>query len=358
MKGVILAGGSGTRLRPISHTTQKQLVPVANKPVIQYAVECLKSAGITEIGVVLGGQYPSKIKNFLEDGKDFEVDITYIHQGEPLGLAHAVDCAKQFVNDEPFLVYFGDTIINEGIVGNLVESFDENHHSAGFILQEVEEPSRFGIVDLDGDSIVNIQEKPDEPASDKAYIGVIALTDSIFEQIESLEPSWRGELELTHALAGLVKEETVFWEVQEGLWKDVGTPDDVITANKIFLDKLPNKQFGQVSDKSDNIPGCQIGKGTSIADTATIEGPVLIGENSSIKGDAKIGPFTSIGNNCTIHDAQIESSVIMNNVTIESNSILENSILADGVKICNYESGSPNRFLLGEDSVIDHRTPQ
>jgi len=352
MKGLILAGGTGSRLRPITHTTQKQLIPLANKPVIQRVIENMKSAGITNIGVVLGGPHPGELKQFLRDGSQFGVDLTFIFQGEPLGLAHAVACAEDFVKSEPFLVYFGDTIIDRNIINEIVGSFDEGDQSAGFALQRVENPSRFGVVELDEGEIEQIHEKPEDPPSKLAYIGAVALTRSIFHDINELEPSWRGELELTQALDSLVQRKKSDFEITNGLWKDVGTPRDVIETNNILMDEIDNN-INIVGINMKNIQNpVQINSGVSIAESASIKGPVIVGKNTSIEDGAVVGPYTSVGSNCVIRDAKIESSIVMDDVEIYGGKPISNSILSRGAKIESLSESKHDQFILGEDTIV------
>lgn len=346
MKGIILAGGTGSRLQPITHTTQKQLIPLANKPVIQHVVERLRDSGISDIGVVLGNHYPDKVKNALGDGSGLDVELTYIHQGEPLGLAHAVSCCEEFVENEPFLVYFGDTILGQNILDTLVDNFDNKEFDGSLVFQEVENPSRFGVADIAGGDLSGVLEKPDDPPSNLAYVGAVVLTRKVFTEIEQLEPSWRGEIELTHALDRLVKNKKVQWEIEEGLWKDVGTPSDVIETNKILM-----KNIATNGDSEGDISKVVLGKDSSIGNNVTIRGPVIIGENTTITGDSVIGPYTCIGDRCKINDSHIQSSVIMDNVELSLRDKLSNSIIPDDSKI-NTGSENISRLIVSENTII------
>jgi len=353
MKGVILAGGSGTRLRPITYTTQKQLVPLVNKPVIQHVIEDLKSVGITDIGVVIGGQFPGEVKDFLGDGSGFDVDITYILQGEPLGLAHAVGCAEQFVEDEPFVVYFGDTILGDEITDTLVNSFEPEVHDAGLVLQHVDEPSRFGIIDTEDGEITRILEKPEEPPTNLAYVGVLAFTSAIFDQIEALEPSWRGELELTQALHELIVDShSVGWEVVDGLWKDVGTPRDVVSTNEMLQQDLEHEVRGEIAENADVSGPIRVGEGSVIEESVTVEGPTVIGNETTIGSGADIGPYTSIGNGCLIEDSYISSSVVMDNVEISGDRIIEDSVISGEVSLDKDGDSNSSQYIIGRESVI------
>jgi glucose-1-phosphate thymidylyltransferase len=239
MKGVLLAGGTGTRLYPITHTGPKQLVPVANKPILEYAIEDFKEAGITEIGVVLGHKGRDAIQEYLGDGSGFDVDITYLVQGDPLGLAHAVGCAKDFVGNSPFVVYLGDDLMREGI-GDMVSDFNSEEYAAGIGLQAVDEPSRYGVVDRNqsGD-ITELIEKPDDPPSNLALIGIYIFTPAIFDRIERLEPSWRGELEITDAIQGLLDDgHQVQSHAVSGWRKDTGKPGEILRANRLVFGSI------------------------------------------------------------------------------------------------------------------------
>lgn len=308
MKGIILAGGYGTRLRPLTHSTQKQLLPVGNTPVIEYVVEDMKAAGITEIGIVVGGSYPHQVKEHLGDGSRFNIDVTYIPQGEPLGLAHAVDCAKEFVDGDEFLVYFGDTMILGGIAATLASSFDPEIHSAGICVQQVDEPSRFGVIELnERNEITQILEKPTNPPTDLAYIGAIAFSANVFDVIEEIEPSWRGELELTDVLNELTNaDKPLDWHRYNDVWIDVGTPEDVLLANEVILDRR-QEQFESPVDVDARVEGSvEVGDDCTISEDALIHDPCSIGDGVRIGANAQIGPYVSIGDDAII-EGQLSS---------------------------------------------------
>jgi glucose-1-phosphate thymidylyltransferase len=355
MKGVILAGGTGSRLRPITHTGPKQLVPVANKPVIDYAIEDLAEAGIYEIGVVLGQKGRDEIQNHLGDGSDFGVEITYIVQGEPLGLAHAIGCARDFVEDDSFVVYLGDDMMREGIV-DMVEDFDASRYAAGIGLQEVEEPSRYGIVGLDDDGdVAELVEKPDDPPSNLALIGIYVFTPAIFDQIEALEPSWRGELEITEAIQGLLDGgAAVQSHVVHGWWKDTGKPEDVLHANRLVLDDIETDICGTVEDDSTIMGRLQVGTESVIEEGAVIRGPVSIGKCTKIGSNAYVGPYTSIGDDCVIDEVHIESSVVIGESTINCDRTIMDSVVGRHATIEAAESEKPNgdRLVVGQNSSL------
>ncbi|MBX0348743.1 MULTISPECIES: glucose-1-phosphate thymidylyltransferase [Haloarcula] len=356
MKGIILAGGTGSRLRPITHTGPKQLVPVANKPVMEYAIEDLRDAGVTEIGIVLGDKGRDEIQAYFGDGSDYDVDLTYIVQGEPLGLAHAVGCTRDFVGDDSFVVYLGDDLMREGIE-DLVADFDSSTYAAGIGLQEVNEPSRYGIVDIgDNGDVVGLVEKPDDPPSNLALIGIYVFTPAIFEQIEALEPSWRGELEITEAIQGLLEDgHRVQSHTVHGWWKDTGKPEDVLHANRLVLDAIEKDIRGEIED-DENIRGrIDLGEGSVIEAGAVIRGPVSIGENTRIGANAYIGPYTSIGSDSEIDNVHLESSVTIGDNKITANRTIVDSLIGRHATLINNENKKPkgDRLVVGQNSSLE-----
>lgn len=355
MKGVVLAGGKGTRLRPLTYTKRKQLIPIANKPIVEYAIDDLREAGITEIGVVLGNEGRDQIQSHLGDGSDFGVDITYIVQGDALGLAHAVGCARDFVDDQPFVVYLGDNMFQNGI-NQIVQGFDPDEYAAGIAVRSVEEPSRYGVVDIESTGDVRrIVEKPVVPPSNLAVTGVYILTAPIFDQIASLSQSDRGEFELTDALHGLLERGyDIETRVLDGWWKDIGTPTDVTQANRFVLEELVSGIDGTAEDNGLEGEQIRVGKGSTIKNGATIQPPVAIGENTTIGSGAVIGPYTSIGDDSTIDNARIESSVVIGDATITADRQIVNSLLGRTTEIT--QSDDPDargvRLVVGPDSEV------
>ena len=356
MKGVILAGGTGSRLRPITHTGPKQLVPIANKPVLEYAVDDLKETGITEIGIVLGNKGRDEIQEYFGDGSDFGVEITYIIQGEPLGLAHAVGCARDFVGDDSFVVYLGDDLMREGIV-KFVEDFDADEYAAGIGLQEVDEPSRYGIVDVnDAGDVIQLIEKPDDPPNNLALIGIYVFTPAIFEQIEKLEPSWRGELEITETIQGLLNDGSrIQSHVVHGWWKDTGKPEDVLHANRLVLDDIESDIQGTVEDAESVSGRVELGAGSTIEEGAIVRGPVSIGENTTIAAGTYLGPYTSIGDDCTIEEAHVESSVVIGESTISCDRTIVDSVIGRHASIQTNDETKPSgeRLIIGQNSSLE-----
>jgi len=356
MKGVILAGGTGSRLRPITHTGPKQLVPIANKPVLEYAVDDLVEAGIDEIGVILGNKGRDEIQEYFGDGSDWGVDITYIVQGEPLGLAHAVGCAKDFVGDDSFVVYLGDDLMREGIT-ELVEDFNSEEYAAGIGLQEVDEPSRYGIVDVnDEGDVIQLVEKPDDPPNNLALIGIYVFTPAIFGQIESLEKSRRGEYEITEAIQGLLDDgKRIQSHVVHGWWKDTGKPEDVLHANRLVLDDIKTSIDGTVENEESVTGRIELGDGSVIEEGAVIRGPVSIGEDTTITSDTYLGPYTSIGDNCVIDGAHIESSVVVGESEISAERTIVDSLIGRKATITANHEKKPDgeRLVIGQNSSLE-----
>ncbi|MFB6197778.1 MAG: glucose-1-phosphate thymidylyltransferase, partial [Halobacteriaceae archaeon] len=328
MKGVLLSGGTGSRLRPLTHTGPKQLVPVANKPVLEYAIEDLKQAGIKEIGVILGNKGRDEIQEYLGDGSEYGVDITYIIQGNPLGLAHAAGCAKDFVGDDNFVMYLGDNILKSGVT-DLVESFETGDYGAGIALQEVDDPQVFGIADVDEEgNITNLIEKPDEPPTNLALIGMYVFTPAVFDAIDRLEPSWRGELEITDAIQNLLEDGyEIDSHIVTGWWKDTGRPEDILEANRLILEDKELNVGGLVEDGAETHGRIELADSAVIKDGAVVRGPVSIAENTTIKNGTYVGPYTSIGANSTLEDIHIENTVVIGDSEITANTRITDSLL-------------------------------
>lgn len=358
MKGVLLAGGKGTRLQPITHTGPKQLVPVANKPVIQYAIEDFRNANITEIGVVLGNKGREEIQNLLGDGSAFGVEITYIMQGKPLGLAHAVGCARDFVGDDDFVVYLGDNLLKEGIT-RLVEGFECGEYAAGIALQAVNEPEQFGVAEFDGEKVTRLVEKPEDPPSNLALIGIYMFSPAVFEVVERLEPSWRGELEITDAIQILIDEGgAVDSLIIEGWWKDTGKPEDILTANRLVLDDRRGSVMtndGGTETDTQIISPVDVDESAVIKDGAVVRGPVSISAESVIGDGVYVGPYTSIGPNSTLRNVHIENSVVIGNATITADGKIIDSLIGRGATIGSAEDLLPEgrRLVVGEHSRLN-----
>ena len=354
MKGIILHGGHGTRLRPLTHTGPKQLLPIANKPMSQYALEDFREAGITDIGIIIGDVYPEKVKEYYGSGENFGVKISYIYQDKPKGISHAIKLCKEFVGNDRFVVYLGDNILRKGLI-DYKNNFESSSNDAMILLCKVDDPSRFGIAEIDSESkkIKKIIEKPSEPKSDLAVIGVYFLTPKIFSIIDKLKPSARGELEITEALQLLMEENnSLQYETVTGWWKDTGTPEDILHANQLVLDSI-GKENQFVIDKGSTVKGnTVIGKETEISSNSSIQGPSIIGANCRIGPNVTLGPNVSVGDNSILENCKIENSIIMANCEIRADAHLSNSIIANGSKIEANNDQTKHELLLGERSQL------
>ena len=346
MKGIILHGGHGTRLRPLTHTGPKQLLPIANKPMSQFCIETISETGITDIAIIVGGIGANKVQEYYGNGEKFGVNITYIKQDEPKGIAHAIMLCKEFVNNEKFLVFLGDNIIQKSIK-DFVENFKNSDYDATVLLCEVDNPSSFGIADIKDGKITKITEKPKEPISNLAVTGIYLLDPVIFEIIDNLKPSWRNELEITDALDNLLrKNNNISYEKITDYWKDTGTPQDILHANGEIISKHPD--FVRRHDSNKVI----IGKNCKIGTDVKIEGPVIIGDNCEIIANSSIGPNVSVGNSSIISVTSLENSIIMDNCKVNSFVKIKDSIIASKSEIKGNSLSDDKIFLLGEGSKI------
>ena len=352
MKGIILHGGHGTRLRPLTHTGPKQLLQIANKPMSQYALEDLRRAGITDIAIIIGNIYPEKVKEFYGTGESFGVKITYIYQDKPKGIAHAISLCKDFVGDSKFVVYLGDNVLRKNL-NDYVKKFESSKAEAMILLCEVDNASRFGVAEIFENKIKKIVEKPKNPSSNLAVIGIYFLTPVVFDIIDNLKPSWRDELEIADALQQLLEHDyTVEYDLVTGWWKDTGTPEDILHANQLILDSITTENQFLVDKNSKTRGNIIIGKNTSISRDSVIHGPSIIGDNCNIGPSARIGPYVSIGKNSTLKHCIIENSIIMDDCTIEVNVTISDSIIANGSYINNSLKENKKQFLLGERSQV------
>jgi glucose-1-phosphate thymidylyltransferase len=355
MKGIVLHGGLGTKLRPLTHTGPKQLIPVANKPISQYVLEDLRNSGITEIAIIIGGVNSEKVKEHYQDGTKFGVKIQYLQQDEPRGIAHAVNLCKDYVNGTPFIVYLGDNLLKGGIK-NHVGAFKKLNYDAMILLCQVKNPQRFGVAKFDEKGrLMQLIEKPKEPPSNYALTGIYFFKPVIFDMIKQLKPSWRGELEITDAIQMLLERGyNVGYQTVQGWWKDTGTPEDILEANRLVLDELKTAIQGKVENDRSVQGRVAIGQNSIVKENALIRGPAIIGENTTIAPNVYIGPYTSIGNNCTIEKGEIENSIVMDNCTININDRIIDSIIAPHSKITS-STNTPHgkRFILGERTSIE-----
>jgi glucose-1-phosphate thymidylyltransferase len=351
MKGVILHAGHGTRLRPLTHTGPKQLLPIANKPMSNYCVDTLIQAGIKEIAFIIGGIGSQKVKEFYGNGVKFGAKFSYIEQDYPKGIAHAISLCKKFVDGEKFIVFLGDNIINKDI-SEYINNFQESNVEASLLLCEVDNPSQFGIAEIKNDKIIKIVEKPKKPITNFAVTGIYCLTAHIFEIIDKLKPSWRNELEIADALQMLIENnEELTFEMITDFWKDTGTPKDIIEANKKILENM-NEYEDEQNEEGVMISGkVMIGKGTKIKKGVKITGPVIIGENCIIEENSEIKENSSIGNDCKIMGTTISNSIIMSNCIFEGKFEIKNSIVGSNSRI-SQNNVPNNEFLLGEGSQV------
>jgi len=351
MKGLILSGGKGTRLRPLTFTQAKQLVPVANKPVLFYGIEALKEAGVEDIGIVVGDT-KDEIKEAAGDGSRWGLRITYIEQEAPMGLAHAVKISKGFLGDEPFVMYLGDNILKSGIK-SLVEEFKEKKPNSLILLTEVPDPRLFGVAELKDGKVVRLVEKPKKPMSNLALVGVYMFDFHVFEAINAIKPSWRNELEITDAIQYLVDNGyEVHRHLVIGWWKDTGKIEDILEANRLILESIVGKIQGKV-DKASRINGQVIIEKGGVVQNSIIRGPAIIGAETEII-DSYIGPFTAIQERCRIIKTEIEHSIVLEGSEIRDvGSRIDESLIGRDVKIYKCPpKPSVYRLIVGDKSEI------
>jgi len=353
MKGIILHGGAGTRLRPLTFSGPKQLIPVANKPISQYVLEDLRDSGIREIAIILGNIYPEKVVNHYGDGSGFGVKITYIHQGEPKGIAHAVGLCKEFVAGDDFIVYLGDNLIQNGIKKYLDE-FQNGEYDGYILLKEVEDPTRFGVAKFDDSGkLVDVIEKPKQPPSNYAVIGIYFFKPVVFDVIKELKPSWRGEYEITDTIRLMMqKGYKIGYSIIDGWWFDTGKKDDILQVNSIILDETIKREIkGEVIDSRID------GRVTIMEDTkvvnSTIRGPSIIGRNCIIE-NSYIGPYTSIGDNAKIIGSSIEYSIVLKGAgaAIEGIDRLEESLIGENAKLIKASKRNAIKLHVGDCSEV------
>jgi len=351
VKGLILSGGRGTRLRPITHTSAKQLVPVANKPVLFYGLEAIKDAGITDVGIVVGDTAP-EIEAAVGDGSAFGIRVTYIRQEAPLGLAHAVLVARDFLGDDDFVMYLGDNFIVGGI-NNIVDEFTASRPNAQIMLTQVSDPRSFGVAELnEAGQVVGLEEKPRQPKSNLALVGVYIFTAAIHEAAAHLVPSWRGELEITEAIQWLIDNgRKVRSTMISGYWKDTGNVADMLEVNRMVLESVEPSCLGAVDDATELIGRVVIESGAEVR-CSRIVGPVIIGAGARISG-SYVGPFTSVGPDCAIVDSEIEYSILLRGASIQGVRRIEASLIGHAVEV----TPAPRvpkayRLVLGDHSKV------
>ena len=358
MKGLIPCGGAGTRLRPITHTSAKQLVPVANKPILFYALEAMADAGITEVGIVVGDT-AQEVMGAVGTGERFGIGVTYIHQDAPLGLAHCVLIARDFLGDEDFVMYLGDNLLQQGLT-SLVKVFSEERDQVGgwaaahILLAPVSDPHRFGVADLAGDGrVVRLVEKPTEPPSNLALVGVYLFDPRIHEAVRAISPSARGELEITDAIQWLINSgDPVRAEVLEGWWIDTGKLTPLLEANRLILETVEQLVDGRV-DEASRVEGRVVVQAGAEVVGSVVRGPAVIGERTKIV-DSYVGPFTAIAADCEVVDSEIEHSVVLQGSRIAGIRRVADSLIGKAVEVTN-SGQAPHavRLMLGDHSQVD-----
>jgi glucose-1-phosphate thymidylyltransferase len=351
MKGLILSGGKGTRLRPLTYTSAKQLVPVANKPILFYGVEALVEAGIRDIGVVVGDTQ-AEIRAALGNGSHFGAQVTYIQQEAPLGLAHAVLISEQFIGGQPFVMYLGDNLLNKGIVP-FVEQFMREQPAAQILLTAVPDPQMFGVAELVDGKVVRLTEKPKQPRSNLALVGVYMFGPQIFDSVKRITPSVRQELEITDAIQDLIDHGlTVIPHLVEGWWKDTGKLEDMLEANRLVLDTFERRIEG-TCDAESRVEGKVVIEAGAVIEHSVVRGPAIIGARARITR-AYVGPFTSIMNDVTIRESEIEHSIVLEGSVIQDLSTrVADSLIGKNVKITRLPlKPSAYRFMLGDNSEV------
>ena len=352
IKALVLSGGRGTRLRPITHTSAKQLVPIANKPILFYGLEAIREAGIIDVGIVVGETH-KEIEDAVGDGGRFGLRVSYIRQDAPLGLAHAVKIANQYIGKEPFVMYLGDNLIMGGIT-DFVAEFQKNKPTAQILLARVDNPSDFGVAELDGGRVVRLEEKPKEPRSNLALVGVYMFDAEVFEAVSRIEPSGRGELEITDAIQYLIDAgRDVRAHEVTGWWKDTGKLEDILEANRMLLEKIGRDIEGSV-DGSSRVDGNVIVERDAIVEGSVLRGPLVIGRGTRII-KSYIGPYTSISHDVTIQNSEIEHSIVLESSRISNlGQRMERSLIGKDVEIV--KSGTmpkAYRFMVGDASRIE-----
>jgi len=352
MKGLILSGGKGTRMRPLTYTSAKQLIPVANKPVLVYGIEAIVAAGIHDIAIIVSPETGSEIRDCIGDGSRYGANIHYIEQDAPRGLAHAVLTAEPFLRDSPFVMYLGDNLLQHGITP-LVEEYRSLDCNSEILLTRVPNPSQFGVAELDGSKVVKLTEKPPEPKSDLALVGVYMFDERIFEAAKAIKPSKRGELEITDAIQWLLDNGyTVHPHIVKGWWKDTGKIEDMLEANRTVLDTFERDMRGTITGESSIEGKVVIEQGAQIIDSV-VRGPSIIGAGARIE-HAYVGPYTSIGNRCVVERCEIENSIVLENSSLSHvDGRIEASLIGKNVKIGRtHRKPVAYRFMVGDNSEV------
>ena len=351
MKALVLSGGAGTRLRPITHTSAKQLVPVANKPVLFYGLEAIRDAGVTDVGIIVGDTH-AEIEAAVGDGSELGISVTYIRQDAPLGLAHCVLIAQDFLADDDFVMYLGDNFIIGGIT-ELVEEFRAGTYDAQILLTKVDNPSQFGVAELGPNGgVTTLVEKPKEPRSDLALVGVYMFRAGIHEAVHAIKPSARGELEITDALQWLIDEgRDVRPHLVTGYWKDTGRLEDMLECNRKVLESVEPVVHGTV-DADSVLTGRVVVEEGAVIERSTVRGPAIIGRDTVVR-DTYVGPFTSIYFGCTLEDTEIEHSIVLEESTIRGVGRIEDSLIGKEVEVAPSTAlPRAHRLMLGDHSRV------
>ncbi len=353
MKGLILSGGKGTRMRPLTYTSAKQLIPVANKPVLVYGIEAIVAAGIPDIAIIVSPETGDEIRECIGDGSRYRANVSYIQQDAPRGLAHAVLTAEPFLRDSPFVMYLGDNLLQHGITP-LVEEYRSLECNSEILLTKVPNPSQFGVAELSSDGrVIRLTEKPAQPKSDLALVGVYMFDENIFDAAKAIKPSKRGELEITDAIQWLLDHKfTVHPHIVKGWWKDTGKIEDMLEANRTVLDTFERVVRGDIQGTSSIEGKVVIEEGAQIIDSV-VRGPAIIGSGARVE-HAYVGPYTSIGNRCALEHCEIENSIVLENSTIAHvNGRIEASLIGKNVKITRtHRKPAAYRFMLGDNSEV------
>jgi glucose-1-phosphate thymidylyltransferase len=350
MRALVLSGGEGSRLRPITHTNAKQLIPVANKPILFSVLEDIRDAGIGDVGIVVGST-AAEVKAAVGDGSAWGLSVTYIPQEEPLGLAHAVLTARDFVAGEPFVLYLGDNVLLEGIT-RFVEEFERHGPNAQIFLARVPEPERFGVAVLEGDRVVKLVEKPSTHVSDLALVGVYLFDDAILEAAATLKPSHRGEYEITEAIQWLIDNgRSVRAEMLTGWWKDTGRPEDLLEANRMMLSTLETCVDGEV-DEASKLQGVIVVEPGAKVVRSLLRGPVIVGDGSIVEG-SELGPNVSLSSACTVRASTIEDSIVLEGCKVIGVRDVAGSLLGRGVEVRRSGGRGRHRLIVGDQSRVE-----
>jgi glucose-1-phosphate thymidylyltransferase len=352
MKGLILSGGKGTRMRPLTYTSAKQLIPVANKPVLVYGIEAIVAAGIEDIAIIVSPETGGEIRQAIGDGSRYKANVTYIEQDAPRGLAHAVLIAEEFMGPSPFVMYLGDNLLQHGITP-LVEEYRSIDCNSEILLTKVPNPSQFGVAELTKDGrVMKLTEKPAQPKSDLALVGVYMFDQTIFDAAKAIKPSKRGELEITDAIQWLLDNgHSVHPHIVKGWWKDTGKIEDMLEANRTVLDTFERDVRGTITDSQ--IEGkVVVEEGAEISDSV-VRGPSIIGREARIR-NAYVGPYTSIGSRCSLEHCEVENSIVLENSTIAHvDGRIEASLIGKNVKIGRtHRKPAAYRFMVGDNSEV------